>query len=560
VRIPPGLDWWRTYPGGAAWLERLPRLAAECAERWALRLSEPFAGSHVSLVVPAGLPDGTRAVLKINFPDPESEREADALDHWRGEGAVRLLAHDPERRALLVERCEPGTPLWELDDEVAMPVALRVLERIWKPPPAEHAFRPLAAEARRWAVDLRSAWEELGRPFETELLEEAVAACLELGPDQGAPVVLHQDFHGGNVLRAEREPWLAIDPKPLVGEREFDAASLLRDRRDLLVLPGAARIVRRRLDLLVAELGLERERMRRWGIAHALAWGVSGTAQKVEEDMVACARVLRQCVPKRPSRKDRPPDRSVQTDARAKPARPDCRRRKRPPYDGRMSWDQWVRGVEIEPSLYAADFSRLGQQIDAVMDAGAKIFQFDVGDGHFIEPITIGPIVLQSISELVHGRGGVLDVHLMIEFPQRHFRAVAEAGGDSVTFHLEAVDDATRAAAAARELGLAAGLAFNPETEPEDAAAAAADVDLVLCMSIHPGYSGQEFMPEALGRIRRLRDLLPGSKPIQVDGGVGPENVGALVEAGATLLVAGSSVYGGDDPAAAYRRLVDALP
>jgi ribulose-phosphate 3-epimerase len=224
-----------------------------------------------------------------------------------------------------------------------------------------------------------------------------------------------------------------------------------------------------------------------------------------------------------------------------------------------MGWGDWVRGIEIEPSLYAADFACLREEIAAVMDAGARIFQFDVGDGHFVEPVTIGPIVLRSISGLVHERGGVLDVHLMTEHPERHFRAVAEAGGDSVTFHVEAVDDVPRIAARARELGLGAGLAFNPETEPEAAAAAAGDVDLVLCMSIHPGYSGQEFMPEALGRIRRLRELLPDGKPIQVDGGVGLENARELREAGASLLVAGSSVYGDDDPGAAYRRLVEVL-
>jgi ribulose-phosphate 3-epimerase len=224
-----------------------------------------------------------------------------------------------------------------------------------------------------------------------------------------------------------------------------------------------------------------------------------------------------------------------------------------------MGWGEWARGVEIEPSLYAADFSCLREEIAVVMDAGARIFQFDVGDGHFVEPVTIGPIVLQSISGIVHERGGVLDVHLMTEHPARHFQAVAEAGGDSVTFHVEAVDDVAATAARARELGLAAGLAFNPETEPEDAAAAAGDVDLVLCMSIHPGYSGQQFMPESLPRIRRLRGLLPDGKPIQVDGGVGLQNVRALREAGASLLVAGSSVYGDDDPAGAYRRLVEAL-
>jgi ribulose-phosphate 3-epimerase len=224
-----------------------------------------------------------------------------------------------------------------------------------------------------------------------------------------------------------------------------------------------------------------------------------------------------------------------------------------------MSWSEWMRGPEIEPSLYAADFSRLGEQIEEVMDAGAKIFQFDVGDGHFVEPITIGPIVAKSISPIVRGRGGVLDVHLMTEHPDRHFRAFAEAGGDSVTFHVEVVDDVAGTAARARELGLAVGLAFNPETEPEEAAAAAGEVDLVLCMSIHPGYSGQAFMPEALGRIRRLRELLPDAKPIQVDGGVSRDNVRELQAAGASLFVAGSSVYGDDDPGAAYRRLVEAL-
>jgi ribulose-phosphate 3-epimerase len=224
-----------------------------------------------------------------------------------------------------------------------------------------------------------------------------------------------------------------------------------------------------------------------------------------------------------------------------------------------VSWKEWSRGVEVEPSLYAADFSCLREDIVSVMDAGARIFQFDVGDGHFIEPVTIGPIVLQAISPLVHDRAGVLDVHLMTEHPDRHFRAVAEAGGDSVTFHHEAVDDIAAVAARARELGLAVGLAFNPETQPEDAAAAAGEVDLVLCMSIHPGYSGQKFMPEALDRIRRLRELLPDDKPIQVDGGVGLDNVGELRDAGASLLVAGSSIYGGEDPGTAYRELVTAL-
>jgi ribulose-phosphate 3-epimerase len=224
-----------------------------------------------------------------------------------------------------------------------------------------------------------------------------------------------------------------------------------------------------------------------------------------------------------------------------------------------VAWNDWIRTAEIEPSIYAADFSRLGEQIETLMRAGARILQFDVGDGHFIEPITIGPIVLQSISPLVHRLGGVLDCHLMVEQPEKHFRQIAEAGGDSVTFHYEAAADITGVMRQARELELGVGLAFNPETSPADVARVADGFDLVLCMSIHPGYSGQAFMPEALGRIRELRGLLPEGVHVQVDGGVGPENVRELREAGANLLVAGSSIFGHEDIAQAYRRLAQML-
>jgi ribulose-phosphate 3-epimerase len=222
-----------------------------------------------------------------------------------------------------------------------------------------------------------------------------------------------------------------------------------------------------------------------------------------------------------------------------------------------MSWDEWVRGPEVEPSLYAADFSCLREGIETLLDAGARIFHFDVGDGHFIPPVTVGPIVLQWISPIVHEAGGRLDCHLMVEQPERHFEAIAEAGGDSVTFHFEVAKDVAALAAQARDHGLGVGLAFNPQTEPEDAAAQADPVDFVLCMSINPGYSGQAFMPEAFGRIERLRAHLPEGKRVQVDGGVGPENVGRLRESGADLFVAGTSVFGAEDVAAAYRGLVE---
>ena len=224
-----------------------------------------------------------------------------------------------------------------------------------------------------------------------------------------------------------------------------------------------------------------------------------------------------------------------------------------------MPWKDWIRTVEIEPSLYAADLSRLGEQCEVLLRTGTRIFHFDVGDGHFVPPITMGPIVLASIAPLVHRYGGVLDCHLMVEEPQRHFEAIAEAGGDSVTVHYEACPDLPAVARAAREQELQVGLAFKPETSPEAAAAAADGFDLVLCMSIEPGYSGQPFMPEALPRIRRLRELLGADVPIQVDGGIDQENVRAVYEAGATLLVAGTAIFGREDLPRAYRRLVQQL-
>jgi ribulose-phosphate 3-epimerase len=224
-----------------------------------------------------------------------------------------------------------------------------------------------------------------------------------------------------------------------------------------------------------------------------------------------------------------------------------------------MPWRDWVRTVEVEPSLYAADFARLGEQVDSLLSAGARIFHFDVGDGHFVEPVTIGPVVLRSIAGLVHERGGVLDCHLMVENPERHIRQFAEAGADSVTVHYEVRADPARVAALAREHGLEAGLAFNPDTEVADAAAAADGFDVVTCMSVHPGYSGQAFIPESLERVRTLRRLLAEDVHVQVDGGVGPDNIRDLFEAGATLLVAASAIFGREDLPRAYLRLIRSL-
>lgn len=226
-----------------------------------------------------------------------------------------------------------------------------------------------------------------------------------------------------------------------------------------------------------------------------------------------------------------------------------------------MSWSDWIRTVEVEPSLYAADFSRLGEQVEILLRAECRVFHYDVGDGHFIPPVTIGPIVLQWIAPLVHRVGGVLDCHLMVEAPEGHIPQFAEAGADSVTVHHEVCPDLPGVVSLAREHGLQVGMALSPETPIEEAAAAAleAGVDVVLCMSVHPGYSGQAFIEGSVERVRTLRSLLPDSMLVQVDGGVGPTNIRELYEAGASLLVAATAIFGREDLPRAYRRLVQAL-
>ena len=223
-----------------------------------------------------------------------------------------------------------------------------------------------------------------------------------------------------------------------------------------------------------------------------------------------------------------------------------------------MAWRDWVRTVEIAPSLYAADFAHLGEQVQQLLNAGARIFHFDVGDGHFVPPVTIGPVVLRSIAPMIHALDGRVDCHLMVDNPAHHFQELAESGGDSVTFHVEAVDDVSDVIAQAREHGLEVGVAFNPGTEVEVAAEAAnRGADICLCMSINPGYSGQEFMEEAYERLERLRTLVDCF--VQVDGGVKQENVRQVHDAGADLLVVGSGIFASEDLPRSYRRLVQAL-
>ncbi|MEU8297798.1 aminoglycoside phosphotransferase family protein [Micromonospora sp. NPDC048909] len=270
LRIPDGLGWVRSTAAGREWLAELPARLAECVERWSLRIGSPFPYAFASLAVPAELPDGTPAVLKLQYPDAESEHEPAALARWAGVGAARLLGHDPGRRALLVERCVPGSPLSDVPAAEAVTVFAGLLPRLWVPAGAE--FRSLAQEAAGWAERLPGKWERAGRPYERRLLDAALGRLAELVDDQGEQVLVNQDLHAGNVLRATRESWLVIDPKPLAGEREFGLAPIVRGA-ELGHSPAA---VRYRLDRLSAELGLDRERVRGWTVGQTLAWGTAG--------------------------------------------------------------------------------------------------------------------------------------------------------------------------------------------------------------------------------------------------------------------------------------------
>ncbi len=214
---------------------------------------------------------------------------------------------------------------------------------------------------------------------------------------------------------------------------------------------------------------------------------------------------------------------------------------------------------QLAPSILSADFSRLGEEMAAVMDAGVKVIHVDVMDGHFVPNITIGPVVLSAISEQVHAAGGVLDVHLMIEDPDRYIDAFAAAGADWINVHVEACTHLNMTIARIKSAGCKAGVALNPATPLVALQEVTADIDFALVMSVNPGFSGQDFIPAVVPKIERARHLLPEHVGLQVDGGIGPDTVAAPLEAGANLFVAGSAVFGADDPPQAARELMAAL-
>ncbi len=207
----------------------------------------------------------------------------------------------------------------------------------------------------------------------------------------------------------------------------------------------------------------------------------------------------------------------------------------------------------VAPSILSADFAKLGSQVEEVMAAGARVIHVDVMDGHFVPPITIGPLVAASIADRVHAAGGAIDVHLMIEAPERHIEAFAAAGADSITFHEEATPHANRTLAAIRELGCLAGIAINPGTPVE--VLTELRPDIALCMTVNPGWGGQAFIEGSNDKVSRLAAVV-GDAKIEVDGGIDAGTAGPIADAGASLFVAGSAVFGADDPAAAYADIV----
>jgi ribulose-phosphate 3-epimerase len=224
-----------------------------------------------------------------------------------------------------------------------------------------------------------------------------------------------------------------------------------------------------------------------------------------------------------------------------------------------MNARELLDGVRVAPSILSADFGRLREQVGVVLDAGARVIHVDVMDGHFVPPITLGPVVVEGLAEQAREAGAMLDLHLMIERPERHVADFVKAGADSITFHAEATPHAAYTASLIRESGACVGVAINPGTPVGALAEIAGEIDMALCMTVNPGWGGQAFIAHSLEKLPRVRAIVGDGVAVQVDGGIDPGTAPQCLQAGASVFVAGSAIFGADDPAEAYRAIASSI-
>jgi streptomycin 6-kinase len=283
---------------GRVWLAELPGIVERLERDWQLTTGAPFLTGIASWVAPAVLENGTHAVLKVNYPHREAREEASGLEFWHGDGAVRLLRSDRANDALLIERCEPGTQLGELDlsaDERLL-IAADIAVGLWaRTPPDEPPFEHVADVTAEWAALLRSRMEELKPAFDPGLVEIGASLLESLPANATRACVIHGDFNPGNVLRAQREPWLAIDAKPMVGDPCYDPIPMLLQVDNPLEATDGATVLAARTQLFADAVGLPAERILAWGVARcveAALWSVSLGDAADGEETIADALVL----------------------------------------------------------------------------------------------------------------------------------------------------------------------------------------------------------------------------------------------------------------------------